>query len=187
MIKSFVARVGKLLWVLMADQVYWTVCVGCLVKGCLVTGYLITGYLVLGVQEGGEGDTPSNLFLSVKLLSPCSLSEPFTGTFLGSEWLFLKVFWFVLIVDVVLLGLSLGSHVKHLVGLGYDGRGGCDGGVSSILLSTTSSSETALDYGYAEVFLDSACFFLVVMMVQMVEDCRTPRPVYLQPPRQYST
>ena len=33
MIKSLVARVGELLWVLRADQVYWTVCVRCLVTG----------------------------------------------------------------------------------------------------------------------------------------------------------
>jgi hypothetical protein len=46
-------------------------------------------YLVLGVQEGGEGDIPSNLLLGVKLLGPCSFSEPFMATFLGSEWLFL--------------------------------------------------------------------------------------------------
>ena len=131
-----------------------------------VGGHVV--YLVLGVQEGNEGDIPSNLLLSVKLLGPCSLSEPFTATFLGLERLFLKMFWFVRIVDVNLLSLSLGSHVEHLVGLGHDGRGGCEGGVSSVLLSTTSSSDTALGYGYAEVFLDSACFFLVVMMVQMV-------------------
>jgi hypothetical protein len=144
------------------------------------------GYLVLGVQEGGEGDIPSNLLLGVKLLGPCSLFEPFTATFLGSEWLVLKVFWFVRFVDVDLLSHSLGSQVEHLVGLGHGSRGGGEGGVSSVLLSTTSSSGTALDYGYAEVFLNSACFFLVVMMVQMVEDCRTPRPVCLHPPRQYS-
>ena len=105
------------------------------------------GYLVLGVQEGGEGDIPSNLLLGVNLLDPCSLSEPFTVTFLGSEWLFLKMFRFVRIVDVDLLSLSLGLHVEHLVGLGHDGRGGCEGGVSSVLLSTTSCSDTALDYG----------------------------------------
>jgi hypothetical protein len=35
----------------------------------------------------------------------------------------------------------------------------------------TSSSDSALDYGYAEVFLDLACFFLMMMMVQMFEDC----------------
>ena len=149
-----------------------------------VSGHV--GYLVLGVQEGGEGDIPSNLLLGVKLLGPCSLSRPFTATFLGSECLFLEMFWFVRIVNVDLLSLSLGSHVEHLVGLGHCGRGAGEGGVSSVLLSTTSSSDTAPDYGYTEVFLDSACFFLVVMMVQMVEDCRTPRPVYLQPPRQYS-
>ena len=146
-----------------------------------VGGHL--GYLVLGVQEGGEGDIPSNLLLGIKLLGPCSLFEPFTATFLGSEWLVLKVFWFVLIVGVCLLGRMLGSHTEHLVGRGHGGREGGDGGFSSVLLSTTSSSGTALDYGYAEVFLNSACFFLVVMMVQMVEDCRTLRPVYLQPPR----
>ena len=81
------------------------------------------GYLVLGVQEGGEGDTPSNLLLSIKLLSPCSLSEPFTATFLGSEWLFLEMFRFVRIVNVDLLSLSLGSHVEHFVGLNHDGCG----------------------------------------------------------------
>ena len=86
-----------------------------------VSGHV--GYLVLGVQEGGEGDIPSNLFLSLKLLGPCSLSEPFTSTFLGSEWLFLNVFWCVRSVNVDLLSLSLGSHVEHLVGLGHDGRG----------------------------------------------------------------
>ena len=95
----------------------------------------------------------------------------------------MKVFWFVRIVDVDLLSHSLGSHVQLLVGLGHGGREGGEGGVSSVLLSTTSSSDTVPDYGYAEVFLNSACFFLVVMMVQMVEDCRTPRPVYLQPPK----
>jgi hypothetical protein len=80
-------------------------------------------FLVLGVQDGGEGDIPSNLLLCVKLLSPCSLSEPFTATFLGSEWLFFEMFWFVRIVNVDLLSLSLGSHVEHLVGLDHDGRG----------------------------------------------------------------
>ena len=86
-----------------------------------VGGHL--GNLVLGVQEVGEGDIPSNRLLSINLLGPCSLSEPFTATFLGSEWLFLKMFWFVRIVDVDLLRLSLGSHVEHLVGLGHGGRG----------------------------------------------------------------
>jgi hypothetical protein len=47
------------------------------------------------------------------------------------------MFWFVWIVNVDPLDLSLGSPVEHLVGLGHDGRGGCEGGVSSILLSTT--------------------------------------------------
>ena len=41
--------------------------------------------------------------------------------------------------------------------------------VSSVLLFTTGSSDLALDYGDAKVFLDLACFFLMVMMmVQML-------------------
>ena len=68
------------------------------------------GYLVLGVQEGGKGDILISLLLGIKLLGPCSLFEPFAATFSGAEWLVLKVFWFVRIVDVDLLSHSLGSQ-----------------------------------------------------------------------------
>ena len=40
------------------------------------------GYLGLGVQEGGEGDIPSNLLLSINLLGPCFLSEHLHGDLL---------------------------------------------------------------------------------------------------------
>jgi hypothetical protein len=78
------------------------------------------------------------------------------------------MFLIVLVVDIDLLSLSLGSHVEHLVDLGNNGRGGSEGSVSSVLLSTTGFSDLSLDKGYAEVFLDLACFFLVMMMVQML-------------------
>ena len=78
------------------------------------------------------------------------------------------MFWIGLNVDVDLLSLSLSLHVEHLVSLGHDGLGGGEGGVSSVLLSTASSSDSSLDYTYAEVFLDSACFFLMMMMVQLL-------------------
>ena len=46
---------------------------------------------------------------------------------------------------------------------------GLRGRCFSVLLFTTSSSDTALGNGYAEVFLDLACFFLVMMtMVQLL-------------------
>ena len=76
------------------------------------------GFLGLGVQEGGKGDILSSLLLGIKLLGPCSLFEPFTTTFSGSEWLVLKLFWIVQIVDAVLLSHSLDSHVENLVGCG---------------------------------------------------------------------
>jgi hypothetical protein len=86
------------------------------------------GYLGLGVLEGGEGDVPGNLLLSI--ISPNS----FMAVFLGSAWLFLKMFSIGLIVDVNLLSLSLGLHVEHLVSLGHNGFGVGEGGVSSILI-----------------------------------------------------
>jgi hypothetical protein len=78
------------------------------------------------------------------------------------------MFWIVLIVDVDLLSLSLSLHVEHLVSLGHDGLGGGEGGVSSVLLSTESSSDSSLDYTNAEVFVDSACFFSMMMMVRVL-------------------
>jgi hypothetical protein len=47
---------------------------------CCVGGHV--GYLGLDVQEGGEGDVPSNLLLSINLLSPCFLSEHLHGDLL---------------------------------------------------------------------------------------------------------
>jgi hypothetical protein len=40
------------------------------------------GYLGLGVLEGGEGDVPSNLLLSINLFSPYFLSEHLHGDLL---------------------------------------------------------------------------------------------------------
>ena len=78
------------------------------------------------------------------------------------------MFWIGLIVDLDLLSLSLSLHVEHLVSLDHGGLGGGEGGVSSVLLSTASSSDSSLGYSYAEVFLDSACFFSMMMMVQVI-------------------
>ena len=49
-------------------------------------------------------------------------------------------------------------------GLGHDGRG-ATGRCFQRSAVHYSSSDLALDYGYAEVFLDLACFFLMVMMM----------------------
>ena len=76
--------------------------------------------------------------------------------------------WIGLIVDVDLLSLSLSLYVEHLVSLGHGGLGGGKGSVSSVLLSTVSSSDSSLDCTYAEVFLDSACFFSMMMMVRVL-------------------
>jgi hypothetical protein len=103
---------------------------------------------------------------SVLVLSP----NTFTAIFLGSAWLFLmflRMFWIGLNVDVDLLSLSLSLHDEHLVSLGYDGLGGSEGGVSSVLLSTASSSDSSLDYTFTEIFLDSACLFLMMMMMRV--------------------
>ena len=78
------------------------------------------------------------------------------------------MFWIGLIVDVDLLILSLSLHVEHLVSLGHGGLGGGKGSVSSVLLSTVSSSDSSLDCTYAGVFLDSACFFSMMMMVRVL-------------------
>jgi hypothetical protein len=62
------------------------------------------------------------------------------------------------------MSVSESSHVEHLVGLGHGGCGGCEGGVSS-------SSDTALDYGYVEVFLDSACRWLRIVVFLNLYTC----------------
>ena len=98
----------------------------------------------------------------------------------------LRLGWLVLDSDVLLHG-DLLRHGVLVLGI----LGGSEGGTSSFLLSTASSSDLSLDdplanfflYTFTSIFLDSACVFLVAARAAVPAFCflrQAPRQLCLR-------
>jgi hypothetical protein len=158
-----VARVGRSSWALRADQGFLTVFLGVLMIGLWIC--TMTTWVWLFLKMYRRVVSVGVMLLCVNLLSLSFLDEHFAAIFLD-----------LLVIDELhgdllrLGGLVLlhGDILRHSV-LVLGVLRGSEGGASSVLPSTTSSSDLSLDGTLANffldtftsIFLDSACVFLV--------------------------